>query len=222
MMVRLRLLLGSFLNLVSFDVVMRYWVLILLVVLILILSFKFVYIEKITGNVVNNGIITLTKVGVAGIQADDDIINFGSGYVNNCEYAIVNSNGTENCWVNTSAFLVDAHEIVNNGTSILNITASLSGFTNAEEFFCGTSCDYTNNAQMGVYSVNNEESSCTGLTLAAEDIADYNSLSTVGICDYFDYSDLSDSLKVYVELYVPKDAAVGNKSFLIDYTATAY
>ena len=201
---------------------MRYWALILLVVLIVVLSFKFCYVERVTGHSVSSGVVTLTKIGVAGIQVADDSISLGSGYVDGCEYAIVNSNGTENCWVNTSVYPIDAHEIVNNGTSVLNITASLSGFADAEEFFCVTSCGYTDNARIGVYSVNDEISSCVGLTSAAEAIADYSSLSSVGVCDYFDYADSSDSLKVYVELYVPKDASVGNKSFLIDYTATGY
>ena len=152
----------------------------------------------------------------------DDSISFGSGYVAGCDYAIVNSNGTKYCWGNVSELISDSHSIINNGSSFLNITASLASLTNAEEFFCGSSCDYSNNAAIKVSSTNSESNSCNGLTAAAESIASYNSLSTISICDYFDFADASDSLNVYVELYVPKDVDVGNKSFLINYEAVAY
>ncbi|MBS3162307.1 hypothetical protein J4467_00090 [Candidatus Woesearchaeota archaeon] len=202
---------------------MRYSVIILLIVLIVILGFKFLDVESVTGNLVNDAVVTLTKVSIAGIQLSDDSIGFGSGYVDRaCNNATVISNGTNSCWVNTTEYLADGHEIINNGTSFLNITASLSGFTDAEEFFCGTSCDYTNVASIGVYSNNFESNSCLGLTSDVENIGDYNSVSSVGICDYLDFVDNSDSISVYVQLHVPIDVAVGNKSFLINYEASAY
>jgi predicted peptidase len=42
------------------------------------------------------------------------------------------------------------------------------------------------------------------------------------VSDYFDFADASDSVKIYIEFYVPKDASVGNKSFLISYEASVY
>lgn len=202
---------------------MKYW-LVVAIVLVLVLGSRFYFVENITGNSVSSGVVTLTKVGSAGIQMSDDAISFGSGYVNSsCEYAVINSNKSNSCWVNMTEFFNagDFHDIVNNGSSLLNITASLSGYTNAEDFFCGN-CQYTNNAKIGVYSMNDEAGSCNGLTNYVENIANYNSLTNVGVCDYFDFADPMDSIKIYIELYVPKDSSVGNKSFLINYEAIAY
>ncbi len=204
--------------------IMKYWW-VIVVVFVLVFCFKFFLVENITGNSVSSGIVTLTKVGSAGIQMSDDVVSFGSGYVNHsCEYATINSNQSNSCWMNVTEFLSaeDYHSIVNNGSSLLNITAGLSGYSSAEGFFCGGSCSYTNNAAIGVYSLNVEAGSCSGLSNYVENIAEYNSISTIGVCDYLDFADGSDNIKVYVKLDVPKDSAIGNKSFLINYEATAY
>jgi hypothetical protein len=199
---------------------MKYWVWIVIVLLVLF-SFKAFLSQEITGKSVSSGIITLTKVGSAGIQMTDENIAFGSGYVQGCEYAVVNSNLSSSCWVNVSEFVEDYHLLVNNGSSLLNVTASVVGLNDAEEFFCGD-CLYTDNARILVYSVNAESGSCRGLTNSAESVATYNSVNSVGVCDYFDFADASDSVKVYIEFYVPKDTSVGSKSFLISYEASVY
>ena len=49
---------------------MRYSVIILLIVLIVILGFKFLDVESVTGNLVNDAVVTLTKVSIISDQIE--------------------------------------------------------------------------------------------------------------------------------------------------------
>ncbi len=181
-----------------------------------------------TGQVTQSATVSLTTVGIAGINLDDNVISFGSGYYNgSCflPYAQLNSNLSKTCWVNISAFPTseDVHTITNSGNVVVNVTASLVNMTDAEMFFCSTQqgCTGSLDSEILIQSLDQESGSCSGLTNNFEALATNSSNVTVGICDAFDFSDASDNIKLYLELHVPLDARVGNKSLSINYEAVS-
>ena len=199
-------------------------VLLLVLVIIFVVLFNLLNFsnQNILGLVTTSGTTNLTWVGAAGMSLTDDLINFGSGYYNgscNLNYADLNSNSSKQCWVNLSNSLEDYHLIVNTGTVTINVSLSVSSISDAEEFFCGVSqgCNATTDSRVLIKSLNNEDSSCPLLTDDFETILNYNSKNNIGICDSLNYPDLADSIKIYVELYIPKDASAGNKTLLFNY-----
>ncbi|MBS3167457.1 hypothetical protein J4403_04620 [Candidatus Woesearchaeota archaeon] len=163
---------------------------------------------------------------VVGITLDDSTIAFGSGHYDpSCtsDYGLLNSNTTNNCWFNTTEFpsLDDTHNITNNGTVNVNVSSYVI-LTDAEEAFCGTSqgCTLTDLAKISIISQDNEVSSCTGLNSYGT-LASYNSNSTQGVCNSLGFSDSSNQIKTFIELFYPKDSTPGAKSITIVYEAIA-
>ncbi len=174
------------------------------------------------------GTVSLTRAGTAGISLGDDVISFGSGYYNgSCflPYGQLNSNLSKNCWVNVSAFpsSEDVHTLTNSGNLVINITASLVNMTDAEMFFCNTEqgCNASLDSEILIQSLDQEEGSCSGLTTSLEALATNSSNLSVSVCDRLDFQDSNDSLKMYLELHVPKDASTGNKTLFLSYVAVA-
>ncbi|MBI5797764.1 hypothetical protein HZA98_02575 [Candidatus Woesearchaeota archaeon] len=202
--------------------------------LFLVASFAFVYFhsfytaDSLTGHATGTGTVTLTQAGSAGMSLDDAIVSFGSGYYNSsCSltYADVNSNMSRTCWINTTSYFSseDVHLISNSGSTLLNLTLSLVNLTDAESFFCGSSqgCLYSNTSGILVQSLNSESSSCSGLTSNFELLANETLNQSLGVCDAFDFVDASDTVKVYIDFHVPKDASSGNKTLFLNYQAVS-
>ena len=186
--------------------------------------------------------VTVTQSGTAGIILTDSAIAFGSGYYNaTCTtgYSTLDSNLTYGngtlpsilgaaapyCWVNTTATLVsarDSHTLQNNGSVKVNVSAS-SNQLDAETFFCGASrCPLTAIAEVSLLSNQSEVSSCsTTLTGGYEDILTQNTNATVGLCDALDFQDTSDTILVFVNMTVPRDATASAKTLTITYEALA-
>ncbi len=204
-------------------------VLFLFVQFIQILTTVYVYTRlESLGRVTESGTVSLTTVGTAGISLSDDIISFGSGYYNgSCflPYAQLNSNLSRNCWVNVTTFpgSEDVHVLTNTGNVVVNVTASLVNTTDAEMFFCNAAqgCNVSLDSEILIQSLNNEDGSCVGLSTGFEALATNSSNVSVGICDSFDYSDSNDTIKLYLELHVPRDSRIGNKTLYLNYEAIA-
>ena len=163
---------------------------------------------------------------VVGITLDDSTIAFGSGHYDpSCtsDYGLLNSNTTNNCWINTTEFpsLDDTHNITNNGTVNVNVSSYVI-LTDAEEAFCGTSqgCTLTNLAKISIISQENGDKSCVGLNEYGA-LASQNSNSTQGVCNSLGFASGSNHVKTFIELFYPKDSTPGAKSITIVYEAIA-
>ncbi len=184
-------------------------------------SFVINIVDNQEVSIQNSSIVSTPSV--VGITLDDNTIAFGSGYYNaSCtdNYALMNSNISNNCWINTTAFPNnDVHLITNNGTVNVNVTA-YALVTDAEETFCGSSqgCTLTALARIAIISQNNETGSCTGLDDYGI-LATHNSNSTRAVCNSLSSSDSTDQVRTFIELYFPKDSTAGAKSITIVYEA---
>ena len=196
-----------------------------------------------TGKVTGTGTATVTQSGAAGITIVDSSVAFGSGYYNatcTTNYATLDSNltygdggagsvygsATPYCWVNTTAILGgtgrDAHSLQNNGSVIVNVSAIAN--LHGEDWLCGGNCPFTSSAGMQLLSYDNEAASCadiSNLTSGYATATSANSNVTVGICDRLGYVDSNDTLNVYVNATIPKDATSGAKTLTITYEALA-
>ncbi|MBI5797761.1 hypothetical protein HZA98_02560 [Candidatus Woesearchaeota archaeon] len=217
------------------------------VVLLLLFIFGYSALDfrgKLTGMATGTGTVTLTQAGSAGITISDSAIAFGSGYYqgngtcsagntfstldSNLTYGNSGSNplpfGSVYCWVNTTAVSnSDSHLLVNSGSTIVNVSA-YSDQKDANTLFCGSSsCALsTTVARVQLLSYSSESLSCgTGVTAGYENLLTSSTNATVGICDTLDFADATDSVVVYANFSVPKDAAAGAKTLTITYTATA-
>ncbi len=212
-----------------------------------LLSSVDVPVLSVTGRVTDSSsTVTLTQSGTAGITLTDAAIAFGSGYYNasctsgkadlqsNRSYVSNSDAGASpTCWINTTAFLpvADFHTIQNNGSVKVNVTAYPDKL-DAEQFFCSgpqpNGCPLTNNAAVNTMSVNNEANSCQNSDLDGG-FSDPNNLltsnvqgnSTINICRNLDFADASDSIDVYYDFTVPKDATAGAKTLTVTYQALA-
>jgi len=187
-----------------------------------------------------SGSATFSQNGTATLGITDPSIQFADGFVNaTCDrnYAILDSENTTTlpdsrvnfaqngvCWVNRSeAFrlTVDFHELTNNGTIPLNVTAQ--GSKSARDFICGTgaTCD-EQRAIIMLKTINQEANSCSG-----QPIGQYLTMSTaqsngtVRICDSFSYIDTSDLIRVFINLSVPHNALFGSRTLTIEYQGLA-
>ncbi len=195
-----------------------------------------------TGKVTGTGTATVTQAGAAGITVIDTSIAFGSGYYNatcSTHYATLDSNLTYGngsagsvygsaipyCWVNMTPLLGtgrDGHSLQNNGSVIVNVSAIAN--QHGEDWLCGGNCPFTSLAGMQLLSYNSEDASCadtSNLTVGYNVATTANSNVTVGICDRLSYVDSNDSLTVYVNATIPKDATAGDKTLTITYEALA-
>jgi hypothetical protein len=213
------------------------WILLILVVLILIVVFVWNYLfleggNIFTGKATDLGFANVTIASSAGIQVTGGIV-IGSGYFNatcNSTASNIDSNHTYDgnylnltlwnatnpaifpyCWINTSAIFsggLNNFTLINNGSALINV--SVIGNYDGEDWMCGGSCSLTENAAAGILSYNSEGSSCgTGLTSSYESLNGADANNTVGLCDSLDYVDTSDSIKVYMNITIPKDATSG-------------
>ncbi len=213
-----------------------------------LLSSVDVPVLSVTGRVTDSSsTVTLTQSGTAGITLTDAAIAFGSGYYNascstgksdlqsNRSYVSNSDAGASpTCWINTTSFLplIDAHTIQNNGSVKVNVSAYSNQY-DAEAFFCGAGqpngCPLTNNAAVSILAQNNEANSCPGTDLVMGFLAPASSLltsnvngnATMNVCRNLDYQDASDSVDVYYNFVVPKDATAGAKTLTVTYQALA-
>lgn len=200
---------------------------------------------EVTGRVTDSvSSVTLTQAGAAGLTLTDSAVAYGSGYFNaTCTgawgYSTLDSNltygnGTGSvygaispyCWVNTTAILTarDAHVIQNNGSVKVNLSATSSNANpEAETLFCGGSgCPFTSVAAVKMLSYNNEVGSCaTGLTSGYENLLTASANATVGLCDALDFMDSNDTIEVYFNLTVPRDAIATAKTLTVVYEGLA-
>ena len=192
---------------------------------------------SLTGRVTGSGTVTLTQAGAAGLFLSDSSVSFGSGYLNvsgdcaglfaanldsnNSAGLNVNLKNFPLCWINTTEFLsgsyVDSFNISNNGT--VNVNVSAIADKDGEDWLCGGNCSFTNLAALSLLSINQEASSCTGLTEGYESLIGPATNVTVGLCNNLDYSDSSDSIAIYVNTTIPKDTTSGAKTLTITFQA---
>jgi hypothetical protein len=187
-------------------------------------------LNKVTGAVTTEGNATITTSGTVSITLTSAVIAIPAGYVNaSCpdKFAIIPtySGGQATCWLNTSNVepstddLTSQHVIQNDGTVLVNVTATTST-TDAEEFLCeSTNGCFSSSAHVTLSTTQNEAGSCdttqTNVTLLT-----FSSNVTAKICDAFDYVDGSDEINVSMfELRIPSDAPTGAKTLTIDYVA---
>ncbi|MDP3728162.1 MAG: hypothetical protein Q8R18_01775 [bacterium] len=211
-------------------------------VVVFLFSYLSLFSLPYTGLVTGTGTATVTQAGAAGLLITDTAIAFGSGYYNaTCTgntFATLDSNLTYGdgtvgsvygqaapyCWVNTTAILDgtgrDFHTLQNNGSAFVNV--SVIADKHAEDWLCGGNCPFTNVAALQYLSYNNESNSCTGLSSGYEQGVSFNSNVTIGICDRLDFQDSSDSINVFVNASVAKDASSGAKTISLAYETLAY
>jgi len=186
----------------------------------------------LTGAVTDTGSTSLTVQGGVSVSVPDSAIVFPTGYYNassTTNFSVLYATGTGGAtadWINTSGQLAvfnDFHTIVNNGTTIINITADTNQ-TDARSFLCGTgNCLITSgvNASVLVVSTDSEVGSCASGTAMGAVLLSPTAETVTTLCNYLNYDDGSDSLTVYYGLHVPKDVDQGVKSMTITYTAEA-
>ncbi|MBI5797523.1 hypothetical protein HZA98_01305 [Candidatus Woesearchaeota archaeon] len=164
--------------------------------------------------------------GSVGLIVDDGAIAFGSGYYNaSCTqgYSYLNSNTSNNCWINTTAFpgAEDVHLISNNGSAAANVTAYVQ-VNDAEQIFCGSAqgCAFTANALVNILTANSHAGACSILH-ATSILATFNANGTAALCDSLGYAAGAQQIKTWIELQVPKDTSPGAKSITVVYQAIA-
>jgi len=176
----------------------------------------------------DDGTVTLTQAGSAGITVDIALLQFGSGYYNaSCTqgYSILDSLGVNSsCWTNTTAFLGNGtyHVIENTGSTVMNITADTDQ-TNAENLFCGSpGCAGSTDAEVAIETESNETGACNGgLTTPYAVILSDTIETLTSICSLLNFEDAGDAVMVYYKLIVPKQALVGAKTLTVTYEGIA-
>jgi len=184
--------------------------------------------HDITGDALQGGRANFTQAGAAGVTLADNSIDFGSGFYNGTcflTHALINSNTSRECWVNTTTFpgTEDVHVIENTGSTVLSINVSIN-ITDAEQFFCNVAqgCNASSDALVRIGVENNESGACTlGLATTFQDLANNTVSTNVNICDRLKFGNSADSIKAYVEFQVPKDSNPGNKTLTLNYEAIA-
>ena len=141
------------------------------------------------------------------------------------------------CWVNTTAFMGtrDRMTIINSGNTLLNVSAIAD--QNGEDWLCGGSvqgspgnCAFTNSAALYMWSIapGNESLSCGGgvyanNTVGYEQAVGPTTNVTVGLCDNLNYQDAGDTINIFFNASIPKDATVTSsaKTLTITYQGLA-
>ncbi|MBU0456912.1 MAG: hypothetical protein ABH824_03005 [Nanoarchaeota archaeon] len=182
----------------------------------------------LTGLATDTGTTSITVAGTAAIQVTDASIDFGSGYYNvSCTtgYAWLASNaeGT-NCWLNTSGQVPepidDPHELENNGTTSISITADISNF-NASDFICGgNGCPGTSTSNVAIRMIDTSAGCTVTEQTTYTTLADDNSVTQVTLCGSLSPQDNQDDIEVNFNLTVPQDVDQGAKTATITYTGT--
>lgn len=185
------------------------------------------------GTGVGTGTTNLTVEGIVGISVTDDVIEFGSVYVNgSASYGVLDSNASHtgadmiNTSTGTAVNIDDWHVIENNGTVAVNVTMSTDQ-TDARSYLCGTgNCPTTagSDALVQVFATETgaEANTCSsGLQDSYATTLTQQTAENVTLCPRMEYGDSNDELRVYYRMQVPVDAAEGIKTLTTTYTAEA-
>jgi hypothetical protein len=199
----------------------------------------------VTGRVTNTGTVTLTGAGSAGLNIQDGVIAIGSGYVNYTDSACqdqgyarfttsaavpVGANGPQGapqCWINTTGWLnsggLDNHQLVNNGTLVLNL--SVDADTHAQDLFCGIGNTCANSSLANLTLIPDtvqEPASCiTGIAAADTSVASATTNMSATICQEWDFKDNADRIDIDWNLTIPAGVTSGAKTLTLTYTAVA-
>lgn len=184
-------------------------------ILVIIISLANIGI-RLTGRVVDTGVVNVTIESRTNINFTTDFINFGSGQVDPEQTSETlttvgggTTGGTGN-WSGTG----DNFIIENIGN--VNVTLQLYSGKDADDFLGGTSPVYQYNVS------NNEANSCTesNATLGAWEDVNKTSPGTI-ICDPLDFEDSRDLITIDIKLTIPSDANPGEQTDTFTATATA-
>jgi hypothetical protein len=170
------------------------------------LIIQFDNLREFTGFATDTGTANLTIVSQASIEFTTNIINWGSGAVDEAPtYATINSEGTvtDGNWTTVSQGLT----LQNDGNS--NVSVTLTTVT-AANFIGGTSPTYKLKVS------NNQSNSC-----GSNSMSSYTETtgSAQNACLNFGCDDDHDAIDIDVQLTIPEDA-VGEKGAVITATAT--
>lgn len=171
--------------------------------------YKFGGIKELTGYATDAGTANLTIMSQATVNFTTEIINWGSGAVNEgASNATLVSNGTVTLgnWTVVSQGLT----IQNDGNA--NVKLNLTTSNNAANFIGGGGPLYRLN-------VSNNESNNSCASGLAPSWYDADTTSQSG-CLNFTYYDARDALDIDVLIRVPQDATPGAKGSVITATAT--
>ena len=184
-------------------------------ILVIIISLANIGV-RLTGRVTDTGVVNVTIESRADINFTTDLINFGSGQVDegqaSCDLTTVGAGtNTTGNWTGTG----DNFVIENIGN--VNVTLQLASGKDASEFLGGTTPGY-------FYNVSNiETGSCTeggDITLGA-----WTAVDKVGagdeICAPLGFADGADTISIDIKLTIPSDATVGQQTDTFTATATA-
>ena len=160
-----------------------------------------------TGNATDTGTANLTIASQASLEFITNVINWGSGAVDEAPTsATIDSEGTvtDGNWTAVSQGLT----LRNDGNT--NVTVYLTSSL-ASAFIGGTGPTYK------LKVTNNESNSCV-----ANNMSSYTSTTggQVLACSNFGFIDAADAIDVDVQLVIPEDAVPGAKSAVITATGT--
>ena len=168
---------------------------------------------RLTGRVTDTGVVNVTIESRADIDFTTDLINFGSGQVDegqtSCDLTTVgDGTNTTGNWTGTG----DNFVIVNIGN--VNVTLELASGKDAVGFLGGTTPGY-------FYNVSNiDTDSCTSATLG-DWVAVNDASPGDEICSSFGFDNDHDSISIDIKLTIPSDATVGQQTDTFTATATA-
>ncbi len=178
----------------------------------------------------NTSQVNLTVTGTISINVADAFINFGTIFVNaSCQVGNISSDGEEyfpKCVINATdnqTIINDPHNIINNGTIVVNLTANFQNRRNASDFLCGANqCPATNSARVQVKMKDKEAGSCgSGAQTTYTNISTDSTNLTVMLCTSLNYVDTADDIEVDYNLSIPHDVDQGAKTVTITYEAVA-
>ncbi len=147
---------------------------------------------------------------VVSIAIDDALIDFGAGSVTSpADYAVIDSDTTvtDGDWSGTE----DHFEVENDGNVAINITINASNV--ASGFIGGTSPAYK-------WMTDNSEADGT----CATPISSYTDATTTTqlFCSNLGFATGADSAALDLQLTIPSDATPGQKTSVVQFTASAY
>jgi hypothetical protein len=186
----------------------------LVIVLILFMAFFLVSNFKITGKSLNTGYLNVTLDMVVVINFTTDMVDFGIGQVTSGEFnATIDTIG--NCVGGNWTPKNEGFVLENMGN--LGVFLDLKSEKTAETFLGGTNPEYKFNV------TNIEEDSCISpISFSLGEWYDVNTTSPgTRICDFFNYSNNKDTIRIDISLTIPFDSKKGLQTDTFTATATA-
>lgn len=174
---------------------------------------------NLTGRATDTGIVNITIESAAAINFSRDLIDFGSGRINE-SVAILQTNGSGARIGGNWTLVANGFNITNIGNQ--NLTLKITSNESASTLLAGSN-------PLFQYKVDNTgdwsgclNASMSNGTATNETFLNFNTTSPGDqICNVFGYLDGDDSIEVDVYLKFSTDASAGNHQALITATGTA-